>query len=65
MKNKILILLLFSFSLSVMADWGNIFNHTYRKSWISDRNFETMIKLSFPYAQCCNIYVEGKILLNK
>lgn len=58
------------FILSITADHKNFFIKTYKKPWISFDNYEKIIKLSFPYAHCCNIFVDGnqrqmKIIIKK
>ena len=64
--NRIIFTLIYLFfTSSVIADRFTIFNKTYKEPWISLRNFETILKLSFPYARCCNVYIEGKYKIIK
>lgn len=44
---------------SVLTDKRNIMKNSKVESWISTENFTTMIKKSFLYSKCCNIYLSG------
>lgn len=45
--------------ISVLAGKENIMKIPQKESWISTKNFTTMIKKSFPYSVCCNIFLSG------
>lgn len=45
--------------ISVLTDKRDIMKNSKVESWISTENFTTMIKKSFLYSTCCNIYLSG------
>ncbi|EFN72209.1 hypothetical protein EAG_15219 [Camponotus floridanus] len=47
--------------ISVLADKESIMKISQVKSWISTKNFTTMIKKSFHYSICCNIFISESI----
>lgn len=53
------ILSLIIISQSVLAGKENIMKISQMESWISTENFTMMIKKSFLYSTCCNIFLSG------
>lgn len=53
------ILSLIIISQSVLASKENIRKISQVESWMSTENFTMMIKKSFLYSTCCNIFLSG------
>ncbi|KYN07606.1 Glutamate receptor [Cyphomyrmex costatus] len=47
--------------IPVLTDKINIMKNSKMESWISTENFTTIIKKSFFYAKCCNIFLSESI----
>ncbi|KYN30997.1 Glutamate receptor U1 [Trachymyrmex septentrionalis] len=47
--------------IPVLTDKRNIMKNSKMESWISTENFTTMIKKSFLYSKCCNIFLSESI----
>lgn len=45
--------------IPVLTDKNNIIKNSKVESWISTENFTTVIKKSFVYSKCCNIFLSG------
>jgi len=66
--NSILINILSFIVIPVLTDKRNIMKNSKIESWISTENFTTMVKKSFLYSKCCNIFLSGsyaRILFKK
>lgn len=45
--------------IPVLTEKRNILKNSKMDSWISTENFTTMVKKSFLYSKCCNIFLSG------
>nr|XP_046468710.1 uncharacterized protein LOC124212578 isoform X3 [Neodiprion pinetum] len=43
----------------VFAGENRFLVHEEPKSWISETDYRTMLKESFPFARCCNVFING------
>ncbi|XP_076658860.1 putative glutamate receptor [Halictus rubicundus] len=57
---KIFVLCIIEVVLQALASRSDI-REPEGKSWISDQNFEIMVRLSFPYSTCCNVLFNAPI----
>ncbi|XP_046468710.2 uncharacterized protein [Neodiprion pinetum] len=46
-------------ALIVFAGENRFLVHEEPKSWISETDYRTMLKESFPFARCCNVFING------
>ncbi|TGZ53616.1 Glutamate receptor delta-1 subunit, partial [Temnothorax longispinosus] len=46
--------------IPVLTDKRNIMKTSKAESWISTENFTTMVKKSFLYSKCCNVFLSDK-----
>ncbi|XP_071558925.1 uncharacterized protein [Temnothorax nylanderi] len=47
--------------IPVLTDKRNIMKNSKAESWISTENFTTMVKKSFLYSKCCNVFLSESI----
>ncbi|XP_046735782.1 uncharacterized protein LOC124405156 isoform X2 [Diprion similis] len=50
---------LYTFCRIVFAGENRFLVHDKPKSWISETDYRTMLKESFPFARCCNVFING------